>query len=106
MGAVGVVFKIGDLRGTQSFMHPTGCIDIDSERTSVQVGHKRVEQIAQAWLDVACSVDTLSQGRYPFKDGWAIPQEFGWVEYEAKSGLLSRHCLLGGGRSRLKGQFG
>src|SRR5262245_28983191 len=61
--ARGVVLKLGNLLRTQSCLHPTGRIDVDSERAPIQPRDERVDQIAQARLDIAGLLDPLRQRR-------------------------------------------
>src|SRR5262249_15236738 len=103
--ARGVVLEIGNLLRTESLLHPTGRVDIHSERAPVQSRDKCVDQIAQARLDIASLLDPLREGRLPFDDGWAIAHEFCRVEYHTQAGLLRLHNLPRGRWCSLDGQL-
>src|SRR5262249_48781131 len=43
MRTCGIVLKVGNLCCTQPFLHPTGRIDIESERAAVQARDQRID---------------------------------------------------------------
>src|SRR5262249_25448671 len=66
---------------------------------------KRVDQIAQARLDIAGLLDALGEGRLPSDDRRAIAHEFCRVEHGTQAGLLRLHNLPRGRWGGLDGQL-